>query len=62
MPYVELTYKLVRAAKIAKPNYFINVGGAGSLEVPMIEPHLLAADSGHFWRAVSEDLPIILTT
>ena len=52
MPYVELSRKLVRAAKIAKPAYFINVGGAGSLEIPKIEPHLCAADSGHFWRAV----------
>ncbi|KAM5354817.1 hypothetical protein ACJ41O_001463 [Fusarium nematophilum] len=51
MPYVEMTRKIARAAKIAQPSYFINVGGAGSLEIPTIEPYLCAADSGHFWRA-----------
>ena len=29
------------------------VGGAGSLELPQIEPYLNAGESGHFWRAVS---------
>lgn len=52
VPYVELSRKLVRTAKIASPAYYINIGGAGSLEVPVIEPHLCAADPGHFWRAV----------
>ncbi|KAK5360766.1 hypothetical protein LTS03_005627 [Exophiala xenobiotica] len=51
MPYIEITRKIFRAAKIARPQYFINVGGAGSLELPEIEPHLCAADSGYFWRA-----------
>ncbi|KAH6971060.1 hypothetical protein BKA56DRAFT_636004 [Ilyonectria sp. MPI-CAGE-AT-0026] len=51
MPYIEMCRKIVRAAKIAKPAYFINVGGAGSLEIPSIEPYLCAADCGHFWRA-----------
>ncbi|OQV05090.1 hypothetical protein CLAIMM_09883 [Cladophialophora immunda] len=51
VPYIETTRKIFRAAKIARPQYFINVGGAGSLELPKIEPHLCAADSGHFWRA-----------
>ncbi|PVH77483.1 hypothetical protein DL98DRAFT_423605 [Cadophora sp. DSE1049] len=51
MPFVEVTRKIVRAARLSKIPYFIMVGGAGSLELPQIEPYLNAGESGHFWRA-----------
>ncbi|KAF2799637.1 hypothetical protein K505DRAFT_387729 [Melanomma pulvis-pyrius CBS 109.77] len=50
-PFVEITRKIVRGARLAAPSYFIMIGGAGSLELPIVEPHLAAGESGHFWRA-----------
>ena len=54
VPFVETTRKIVRAAKLAELPYFIMVGGAGSLELPQIEPYLCAGESGYFWKAVSK--------
>ena len=50
MPFVEVTRKIVLAAKVAKVGYFIMVGGAGSLYLPGWD-HVCAGEPGYFWRA-----------
>jgi len=34
MPFLEVTRKVVLAVRLAKPNYFVMIGGAGSLYMP----------------------------
>lgn len=55
MPFIEITRKIVLAARVAKVPYFIMVGGTGSLYVPG-QDHLCAGEHGHFWRAFRQSM------
>jgi hypothetical protein len=48
--HVETTRKIVIASEAAKINYFVQIGGTASLEIPG-EPYTTAADSREWWLA-----------
>jgi hypothetical protein len=54
-PFIEVTRKIVLAARAAKVPYFIMVGGTGSLYVPG-QDHLCAGEWGYFWRAYRQSM------
>ncbi|OQV05100.1 hypothetical protein CLAIMM_09893 [Cladophialophora immunda] len=49
-PFLELTRKIVLAARSAKVGYFVMVGGCGSLYLPN-RGHMCAVESNDFWIA-----------
>lgn len=49
-PFVELTRKLIIAVKAAKVNYFMMIGGTGSLSLPD-RPYTTACEDKRFWLA-----------
>lgn len=63
-PFIELTRKVVLAAKFAQVPCFIMIGGCGSLYVPGLGGgHVTAVDYPEFWRAFSNlmaDSPAML--
>jgi hypothetical protein len=48
--HVETTRKIVIASRAAKIDYFVQIGGTASLEIPG-EPYTTAADSREWWLA-----------
>ncbi|KAF6805548.1 nad-dependent epimerase dehydratase [Colletotrichum sojae] len=48
--FVEMTRKILLASREAKIQYFVMVGGAGSLEIPG-KPYMTAADDAKFFAA-----------